>query len=70
MFVGAGIAWWPSARRTVLKKLTSGERDTDAAAAEEPELPRSAVLLGDVVVMFDGRVDDEPHPTLGAIGGL
>lgn len=70
MFVGTGIVWWPSARSTVLKKLMSGERDADAAAAEEPELPGSAVLLRDAVLMFDGRVDDEPHPTLGAMGGL
>jgi hypothetical protein len=48
----------------------SGERDADAAAAEGPELPGSAVLLGDAVVMFDGRVDDKPHPTLGAMSGL
>lgn len=62
--------WWPSARRTVLKKLMSGERDADAATAEEPALPGSAVLLGDAVVIFDGRIDDEPHPTLGVMGGL
>lgn len=46
----------------------SGERDAVAAVAEEDELPGSAVLFGDAVVLFDG--DDEPHPMPGAIGGL
>lgn len=72
MVVGAGIVWWPSARSTVLKKLTSGDRDAAAAVPRdpEPETPRSAVLFGDAVVLFDGRVGDEPHPTSGVREGL
>ena len=70
MVVGVDIVWWPSARSTVLKKLISGERDAVAAAVDEPELSISAGLLGDAVILFEGRVDDDPHPTPGAIGGL
>lgn len=69
MVVGVDIVWWPSARSTVLKKLISGERDAVAAAADGPELSISAGLLGDAVILFEGRVDD-PHPTPGAVGGL
>ena len=70
MVVGVDIVWWPSARSTVLKKSISGERDAVAAAADEAELPISVVIFGDAVLLFEGRVGDDPHPTPGAIGGL
>ena len=70
MVVGVDIVGWPSARSTVLKKFISGERDEVAVTADEAELPIFVVVFGDVILLFEGRVGDDPNLTPGATGDL